>query len=209
MIYLYGCGGHAKVILDIFDKQNRQVTGLVHDSLECQFPSIHGVPVFHSRDILPSINPSEAKWIVAIGNNLVRKKIANKLEALNFRFINAIHPSAQIALGVQLSPGTVVMANSVINTDTVIGWHCIINTGATIDHDCQVNDFVHIAPGCSLCGGVHVSEGTILGVGTVVKPGMSIGSWTVCGAGSVIVKSVPPSVLAYGCPADVRQYLND
>jgi sugar O-acyltransferase (sialic acid O-acetyltransferase NeuD family) len=206
-IYLYGCGGHAKVILDSLHKQRRKVTAFIDDAPPLEMTHIHKIPIFQSTT-LNQINPQKSTWIVAIGNNLVRQQIALKLSELGHSFTTAIHPSAQIALGVTIGAGTVVMANAVINTDTQIGQHGIINTGATVDHDCLIGDYVHIAPGCSLCGQVTVGQGSLLGVGTKVCPGVEIGEYTLCGAGSVVIESLPSHSLAYGCPAKIRTQLS-
>ena len=142
-IYLYGCGGHGKVILDILHQQGRTVTAIVDDNPPPGISQIHGVPVYLGKQILAKIEPNSSQWIVAIGNNCIRQQIAAKLETQGYTFTTAIHPSAQIALGVDIAPGTVVMANAVVNIDTKIGHHVIVNTGATIDHDCQISDYCH------------------------------------------------------------------
>lgn len=206
-LYLYGGGGHAKVILDILHRQNRPVAGIADDLIAAHVTQIHGVPVASTTDVLTTLdqanNAETVAWIIAIGNNQTRQAIAETLAAKGYQFTTAIHPTAQVALGVTIAPGTVIMANAVINTDTQVGQHAIINTGATIDHDCVIGDYVHIAPGCSLCGQVTVNTGAMLGVGTKVKPLIQIGAGTTCGAGSVVVQSLPPQVIAYGCPAKV------
>lgn len=203
-IYLYGCGGHAKVILDILRKQQRCVTAFVDDNPPAGIEQIHGVPVYLASELLPTISPN-SQWIVCIGNNRIRQNIAQKLNNQGLSFTTAIHPSAKIALGVDIRPGTVVMANAVINTDTKIGHHAIINTGSTIDHDCIIGDYCHIAPGCSICGQVQLHQGVFLGVGSSICPSIQIGEHTTCGAGSVVVKSLPSHCLAYGCPAKIIQ----
>lgn len=201
-IYLYGCGGHAKVILDILIQAGHTVKAFVNDHPP-NISNIHNVPIEQASKVLHCISASQSKWIVAIGNNSVRQRIATQLSNQGYSFTTAIHPSAQIALGVEIAVGTVVMANAVINTDTQVGQHVIVNTGATIDHDCKIDEFCHIAPGCSLCGQVHLGAGTFLGVGTCVCPGIEIGEQTTCGAGSIVVRSLPAQSLAYGCPAKV------
>ncbi len=204
-IYLYGCGGHAKVILDILHQQGRVVRALVDDNPPPGITHIHGVPIQPATEILPTIPGDRTQWIVAIGNNRIRQHIADKLKSQGHSLTTAIHPSAQIGLGVEIAPGTVVMANAVINTDTKIGEHVIVNTGATIDHDCTIGDYCHIAPGCSLCGQVQLGAGVFLGIGSSVCPGVEIGDKTTFGAGSVVIRSLPSHCLAYGCPAKIIQ----
>lgn len=205
-IYLYGCGGHAKVISDILSKQRRNLAAFIDDNPPDGLAYIHGIPVKKSSpELLTEIDCDRSKWIVGIGNNPIRARVVKKLESFGFSFTTAIHPSAQIAYNVEIGDGTVVMANAVINTDSVIGNHVIINTGATVDHDCVIGNYCHIAPGCRLCGQIHLEEGVFLGVGTKVIPSIHIGKYTTCGAGSVVVKSLPSVSLAYGCPAKVVQ----
>ena len=201
--YLYGSGGHAKVILDILYQQGRVVTALIDDNPPLGVTQIHGIPVQLASEKLPAIRCDCSQWIVGIGNNSIRQHIADKLKNQGHSFTTAIHPSAQIGLGVEIALGTVVMANAVVNTDTKIGQHVIVNTGATIDHDCLISDYCHIAPNCSLCGQVKVGTGVFLGVGTTVCPSVEIGDQTTCGAGTVIIRSLPSYCLAYGCPAKI------
>jgi hypothetical protein len=52
-IYLYGSGGHSKVILDILLKQHRQVTAFVDDSPTR--PTLHNIPIHPTDQILASI----------------------------------------------------------------------------------------------------------------------------------------------------------
>ncbi len=202
-IYLYGCGGHGKVILDILRRQGRCVAAFVDDNPPSEINHIHGIPILHTQVAVSTVNQNTSAWIVAIGNNLIRQSISQKLASQGYSFTTAIHPTAQIGLGVKIGAGTVVMANVVINCDTVIGQHTIINTSATVDHDCLIDDYVHIAPGSNLCGQVKLGAGVFIGVGSALCPMVNIGSYTTCGAGSLVLHSLPANSLAYGSPAKV------
>lgn len=185
-MYLYGASGHAKVIIDILTAQKISVDGLIDDNESID--ELLGYPVFHKAIGLSPL-------IISIGQNSIRKEIANRL---NVDFGMAIHPSAIISEYATMKEGTVVMQGAIIQSCTKIGRHCIINTGTSVDHDCQIDDFVHLSPHVTLCGGVSVGEGTWVGAGTVVIPGVKIGKWSVIGAGSVVVNDIPDSVIAVG-----------
>ncbi len=191
-MYLYGSSGHAKVIKDILDANNVQIDALVDDN-----PNLHelqGMPVVHDAGGL-------SPFIISIGNNKIRKMIAERLS--HAKFVSAIHPSAKISPTAKIDVGTVVMQGAIIQADAKIGMHCIVNTGATIDHECMIEDYVHISPNVSLCGNVRVGEGTQIGVGSSVIPGVKIGKWSMIGAGSVVVNDIPDGVVAYGNPCRV------
>ena len=185
-MYLYGASGHAKVIIDILRANGETIDGLYDDN-----ENIHqllGYPVF-------KVDGVKGPLIVSIGNNRIRRDIAERLPV---SFGVAIHPSAIISEEAEIGDGSVVMQGAVVQSCSVIGKHCIINTGASVDHECVVGNYAHISPHCTLCGNVHVGEGTWIGAGSVIIPGVKIGKWSVIGAGSVVTKDIPDNVLAVG-----------
>ena len=145
-MYLFGASGHAKVIIDILASQNIAIKALFDDNKE--ITELLGIPVLHDLEI-------KSPLIICIGNNNVRKKIAEKIDV---EYGKAVHSSAIISPFVKIDWGTVVMQGAIIQSCSQIGKHCIINTGASIDHDCIIEDFVHISPHATLCGNVTVGE---------------------------------------------------
>ena len=126
----------------------------------------------------------EGAWVVAIGDNHIRKKEALellrnwKLLEMDSKFGVAIHPFSSVSPKAKIGEGSVICAGAVICADAVIGKHCIINTCASVDHDSVLQDFVHIAPGAHLCGGVQVGEGGFVGTGVCLPPGFKLAEWT-------------------------------
>lgn len=185
-MYLYGASGHAKVIIDILRASHEPIEALFDDN-----ENIHHLlnyPVLRSWQV-------QGPLIISIGNNSVRKKIAERLKTA---FGKALHPSAIISEEAKIEEGTVVMQGAIIQSDVYIGKHCIINTGASVDHECIISDYVHISPHCTLCGNVQIGEGTWVGAGTTIIPGIKVGKWSVIGAGSVVIEDIPDNVLAIG-----------
>lgn len=195
-MFLYGAGGHAKVIMDILKAEGKLVEALIDDN--------EGVDELMGVKVLHNVNCGISPLIVSIGNNRIRRSIAEKVDAV---FGMAAHPSAIVSGSAKVDVGTVVMQGVIIQACVQIGSHCIINTGASIDHECVIDDFVHISPRVTLCGNVHVGEGTWIGAGTVVIPGVKIGKWTVIGAGSVVDKDIPDGVLALGNRCEIVKTL--
>lgn len=191
MVYLYGAGGHGKVIADILEYCDITIGG-VFDVDPAK--RLWSYPIFEFPG--PFNFPTD-EVIVSIGNNTIRKKIANDL---NCRFATAIHPSAIISKHATIGEGTVGMAGVIVNADTTIGKHCILNTSCSVDHDCMINDFVHISPHAVLCGGITVGEGAHIGTGAIVIPGIKIGSNAIIGAGAVVIRDVPDGATVVGNP---------
>ncbi len=200
MIYLYGAGGHAKVIADILERCGTPIGGFFDKDSSKQ---IWNYPGFSFPG---PFNFLEDELIISIGDNTIRKKIAY---ANNVKYFTAIHPDSIISSHSFIGKGCVIMAGSLINADTVIGNHCIINSCASVDHDCVIGDFVHISPNASLCGGITVGDGVHIGAGATILPGKKIGANTIIGAGSVVNSDICESVVAVGNPVRIIKQIND
>lgn len=206
-IFVFGAGGHAKVVLDAIEKQGLyQTVCLFDDNASLAGTHFYGYRVEGGREKLlaGSRSPALRRCIVAIGDNRARLELAEWISRNGFDLVTAVHCSSQVARGVTLGGNTVVMAGTVINSDATIKDSVIINTAATVDHDCLIHSGVHIAPGCHLCGGVTVGKASFLGAGTTITPGITVGSYAVIGAGSVVVKDVPDHAVAKGVPCTIQ-----
>lgn len=194
---LFGASGHAKVILNILELSGESVSFLVDGNPNVK--KLNGYPVIHESQF----DLAEEPLFISIGNNTIRKKLANKYSG---NYGRAIHPKSILDSNVEVGEGTVVMAGAVINNSAIIGNHCIINTSANVDHDCVVGNFAHVSPNATLCGTVSVGEGTHIGAGATVAPNIKIGKWATIGAGSVIISDVPDFAIVVGNPGAIIKY---
>ena len=202
-IYLIGAGGHAKVILALLEEQGRKCLGIYDDNKALWGKTLYGVPVIGAVNELTDENGISA--VIAIGNNNVRKSIAEKFR--NLHWATLIHPHSWVHRSVKIQKGTVVFAGTVIQPDVCIGKHTIINTSASIDHDCCIGNYCHIAPGCHLAGSVSIGDNTLLGAGITVIPRVSITANTVVGAGAAVVDNISHSGTYIGLPARLVSHL--
>lgn len=199
-IFVFGASGHAKVVVDVIERQGAyEIEFLVDDDPALKGSTVYGYRVIGGKQEL--IDSGVRRGIVGIGSNKARCNVSAWLAAQGMELVSAVHPSAQIARGVTIGSGSVVMAGAVINSDAAVGYDVIINTGATVDHDCSIGDGVHIAPGATLCGTVTVGAGSFICAGATVIPNLFIGKGVVCGAGSTVIKDVPDDITVAGTPA--------
>lgn len=194
-VIIIGAGGHAKVIADIVIKCGDELVGFLDDNTVLPdkivgYPYLGIISSYHNY-------ADECFFIIGIGNNHIRKKIA---DSLNVKWYTAIHPSSQIAIDTIIGEGTAVMANAVVNTSAHIGKHCIINTGAVIEHDNVMSDYVHVSPNSALCGTVSVGAFTHVGAGAVIKNNISVCDNVVIGAGATVVKNIKEKGIYIGIP---------
>jgi sugar O-acyltransferase (sialic acid O-acetyltransferase NeuD family) len=210
-ILIYGAGGHGQVVADILlcmrrSDQTVVTLGFIDDNPDKKSDKLHGLPVVGGITVLRKIEHDGV--IIAIGDNITRKKVFNRLESAGERFVSAIHPSAVLASDVLVGTGCMICAGVVVNTGSVIGEHVILNTSCSVDHHNKIESFVHIAPGVHLGGEVTIGQGAMLGIGSCVLPGTSVGEWALVGGGAVVRKDIPPNVLAAGNPCRIIKTLS-
>ncbi len=195
-ITVVGAGGHAKVVVATLEASGARVSAVLDDDPAKWGSSLLGVPVAGGIDRLSAVT---GPAVLAIGRNDVRQRIAAAYPHVDWHTV--IHPGALVHSSARVGRGTVIFAGAVVQPDTVIGDHVILNTSCSADHDCVIEAFTHVAPGAHLAGGVRVGQGCLLGVGTAVLPNVHIGAWTTVGAGGVVIRDLPPGVVAVGVPA--------
>ena len=195
-VIIIGAGGHAKVIADIVIKNNDILLGFLDDNIET------GTYIIENYKVIGTIPncvkySEETEFIIGIGNNYTRKKIADMYD---LKYYTAIHPNAIISIDVKIYEGTTIMAGTCINAGAIIGKHCIINTGAIIEHDNNIKDYVHISPNAALAGTVKIGQLTQIGIGATVKNNINICSNCVIGAGAVVVQNIEEAGTYIGIP---------
>jgi sugar O-acyltransferase (sialic acid O-acetyltransferase NeuD family) len=200
-----GGGGHGRLVIDVVEKANDfELIGII----DAQLPigtSVLGYPVIGREHDLPLIIAEQKieGILIAVGDNWVRSHVATSLHSLSgqIEFPNAIHPSAQLAKGVQLGHGNVILAGSVVNSNTTIGNFCILGSKCSVDHDSTVDDFASFGPNSCAGGNVHVGEYSAICLGANIVHRCKVGDHTVVGAGATVLGNLPSRIVAYGTPA--------
>ncbi|MGB1451927.1 MAG: hypothetical protein ACPG7E_09480, partial [Marinirhabdus sp.] len=106
-ITLYGAGGHCCAVVALIRLLGEYNPALIVDD-NPKTDAILGVPV-QKFDTSLKI---EKHTFIAIGNNAVRKKVAEKIQATPPTFI---HPASQIYKSASIGNGSIVMPGAVID----------------------------------------------------------------------------------------------
>ncbi|OUC31247.1 UDP-N-acetylgalactosaminyltransferase [Neisseria meningitidis] len=195
-----GAGGHGKVVAELAAALGTYGEIVFLDDRAQS--SINGFPVIGTTLLLEnSLSPEQYDVAVAVGNNRIRRQIAEKAATLGFSLPVLIHPNAYVSPSATVGQGSVVMAQAVVQAGSVLKDGVIVNTAATVDHDCLLDAFVHISPGAHLSGNTHIGEESWIGTGACSRQQIRIGSRATIGAGAVIVRDVSDGMTVAGNPA--------
>lgn len=99
--------------------------------------------------------------------------------------------------GLLIGPGAVIAPHAEISNFVTV------NRNVSIGHHTRIGEFSTINPGVNIAGHCSIGTQVSIGIGANIIDGIEIGDRTIVGAGSLVTKSLPPDVVAYGVPAKV------
>lgn len=208
---IYGTGGLGRDIMGSLEQQNKttneyHIMGFIDDAMDQIGSMVNGYPIIGTGEYLDDYE-TPICVLICIANPAIRKALVKRLKKnKNIEFPNFIasdvHVNNQL---VHLGTGNIIASHCIVTVNIEIGDFNIINIQSTIEHDMIIKDYSTIAPGCNISGNVTIESGCDIGTATAMKQGITIGANTVIGMGSVVVKSIPSGVVAYGNPCKVRE----
>lgn len=207
-VVIIGAGGAGREVSWIFQEDNRRarkwnVLGFVDDSPALQGISFCELPVLGGFSWLERNSRKSFQVLCAIGNPQARKRLVQRATGLGLDFCTVVHPTAEASRWVEIGPGSIICAGTILTTHVKIGAHSIINIACTISHDTVIGNYCNINPACHIAGAVHIGDGADLGIGAAVIQNKKIGEWSVIGAGAVVTTDIPGNVTAVGVPCRV------
>jgi acetyltransferase EpsM len=189
-IILIGAGGSGREILWICRRAGLAVIGFCDDAPERAAGEVEGVRLLGSIESAAARVGAGTGFLIAVGDNRARQRLAGRALAAGWQPVVAIDPSAVIAPGAVVDPGAVIGIGSVVSCQARVGGFALINHHVTVGHDAVVGRFAQLCPGVRVSGHCTLGEGALLGSNAVILPGKRLGDWSVLGAGAVAVADV-------------------
>jgi sugar O-acyltransferase (sialic acid O-acetyltransferase NeuD family) len=199
-VYLVGYSGHAYVVADAARAIGVHINGYVQKERADDNPFDIPYAGFE-RDSTIKVWQEESVFILGIGDNDIREKVAELLRSKEKRCLKLVHPGASVSHFTSIGAGTFVARGVLVNPMSYIGENVILNTGSVVEHDCRIGDGSHIAPRAVLAGNVSTGKKVFIGANAVVKQGVRIGSGAIVGAGAVVLRNIGPNEIWAGNPA--------
>ncbi|WP_309083905.1 acetyltransferase [Chelativorans sp.] len=205
-LLILGSGGHGRVVADVARASGYTTIAFLDDDPQSGVGNRAPFSVLGPMAMLEELVQVWPAAMAAIGNNLKRLELFERLRHAGYETPSVAHPSAVVSHSASMGAGVLVAPGAVINAGAHIFDAAIINTGARIDHDCTIGVASHIAPGATLSGNVSVGARSWLGTGCSVRQGVKIGDDAVIGVGAAVVTDLPGDMVYVGVPARPLRY---
>lgn len=207
-VVIIGTGGFGREVLDVLEAVNAvtptyEIVGFVTEpGYQQPGEQINEAPVVGHFDWLAD-HAGEVKAICGVGAPATRQRLVRQAEGIGASFFSVVHPRAILTRWVTIGTGVVITAGCILTNNIKIGDHVHLNLDSTVGHDAVIEDFVTVSPGVHISGTVTLKTGSFIGTGANLIEGKTVGEWSVVGAGSVVVRDIPPQVTAVGIPAKI------
>lgn len=196
-LIIYGCGGHARSVANVALKKYLQNQILLLDENAVDGEKILGCSVKREYTLLENQG-----YIVAIGDNLKRKKLYETLlRGQAGKPESVISEQADIGWKAKIERGTFVASGTHIGPEAWIGEDTIINTGSVIEHEAMIGDHTHIAPHVTICGRSRIGDNVFCGAGSIVIDKITVCNNVIIGAGAVVKEDILEAGTYVGVPA--------
>ena len=194
---IYGCGGHARSIINTICMNDKDAQIIPVDGNAGMDERILGFLAKSSYELKP-----EDCYIVAVGDNARRRALFEKRqEAQTGKSIAVVSRFANVRMETKIETGTFVAPSASIGPQARIGFNSIINTGSVIEHETVIGNHTHIAPRAVICGRSEIGNLVFCGAGSTVIDGIRICDHVIVGAGAVVIHDITEPGVYAGIPA--------
>jgi UDP-N-acetylbacillosamine N-acetyltransferase len=196
--FIIGNGGHAHVIASL----------LPHDTIRFLVTESPSAGEALQDDVLAS-RPGDADFFIGIGDDAVRRRYFDRLDALGAPMPPCVAQHAFVAGDARLGRGVFIGPGAVVASRAKLADNVIVNTLAAVDHDSDVGEDSQVTPGVSLGSRLTIGRRCYFGMKSCVLPRLSLGDRTIVMAGALVVRSSPGGVMLGGSPARVMRPVNE
>lgn len=196
ILYIIGCGGHARSVADVYMNINSANTIVFLDEKAKPQEKIFDYDVLSPSERLLNNN---ADYFIALGDNYIREQLFKKYE--RNKILSIVSSLSFISKFAKIGRGCFIGNFVHIGPDAEIGDNTIINNASVIEHGVKIGAHSHIAPNVAVSGNTIIGERVFIGVGASIRDNVSICNNVIVGAGSVVVKNISEEGVYAGCPA--------
>ena len=206
-LVLVGGGGHASDVLQAIEAVNAgrptyHVIGILDDR-DVDPRRFEGRDVAHigPLDLLATVG---AAYVLCLGWPQSRHDVARRIGETGEPAPPIVHPSADVGVGAEFGPGTVVLGHAHVSPFVRLGAHSLVSYNASVGHDTAFGDHASVLPNAAVSGGVTAGHRVLVGAGATVREGVHLGDDVQIGMGAAVLADVASGLTVVGVPARPR-----
>lgn len=145
-------------------------------------------------------------FFCAIGNLYHRQKTVDIICSKGGKFINLIHPTANISPSAKIGQGVGIKSFCVIASDVDIGDFTFLQSSVIVGHDVRLGKFCQVNSFSFFAGHVKVNDMVTINAGVRIIQNIEIEKESIVGIGSVVFHRVKQGTTVFGSPAKAMRF---
>lgn len=149
------------------------------------------------------------RFLFAIGNIDVKKRIVEKMKSKGAQFLSLIHPTAIVANTATIGEGVIICPFATVSDSVVLGDFVMMNFYSSCGHDAKIGKYCVFSPYATVNGFTVLENEVFLGTHSTVAPYRRVGDRARISANSAAMYDVAPRSLLYGVPGKSKTIFSE
>jgi len=201
-IIIIGAGGFGREVYlwakDSFPKDQYKITGFLDDN-----PRIldnYDMDVGIIGDLDGYEIKKQDRFVFAIGNIEIKKRLITKLKNKGAKFLTLIHPTAIVVDTARIGKGVVICPFCLVSDNVLLEDFVMLNIYSSCGHDAKVGSYCILSPHATLNGFVILEDEVFLGTHATVISYKRVGYKSKISANSVVMRDISANKIVFGVP---------
>ncbi|MFE5320253.1 acetyltransferase [Paenibacillus sp. NPDC056579] len=201
-IIIVGAGGFGREVYlwakDAFPENEYRIKGFLS-------PNPHDLDYFRTEaKIIGDENTYDIqendRFLFAIGNIDIKKRVVTQLKQRGAQFLTLIHPTAIVTPTATIGEGVILCPFVTVSDHVEIGNFVMMNFYSSCGHDAKVGDYSILCPYATVNGFSILQDEVFLASHSTVTPRKKVGYRAQVSANSVVMYDVPDYNFVFGVP---------
>lgn len=201
-IIIVGAGGFGREVYlwtkDSFPDDQYKIKGFLDDNpriLDNYDMDVGIIGDLNSYEI-----KNQDRFLFAIGDIDVKKRLVARLKKKGAKFLTLIHPTAIVTNTAKISQGVIICPFVTVGDHAQLYDFVILNVYSSCGHDSKIGKYCILSPYAAVTGFSILEDEVFLGTHSTVIPGKKVGYRSKVSANSVVMRDVPSNKIVFGVP---------
>lgn len=207
---IIGAGTYGEVYLSYLQEAGVEIVGFLDDDPIYTKQKVRDIPVLGKFDSLACLKDRYGVKAVycPLGNNKLRVEILNRALSLGYEVPNFIHSTVVLSPDINIgTKGVYILPRTVIMPWCSIHNFVMMSVNSIVSHHAILEEGAFLSFGVNFGASIIAHKYAYIGISSTIMTGVhELGENCLIGAGSVIIKDVPPNAVMAGVPAKILKY---